>query len=123
MITFTKNAIKKLKEEVEAGDYVRVGVVGGSCAGLSYTIEIEEGHKPEDITFKAGEVDICLNPYSNFTLNKVTVDYTESLHQSGFKFDNPAAKSECGCGTSFKPEGFKKGEVPAGGCATGGCSV
>lgn len=121
MIKFTDNAIKALKEAVEPGDYVRVGVVGGGCSGLSYTIEVEEGHKPEDITLKAGDVDICVNPYSNFTLNEVTVDYTTSLHQSGFKFSNPAAKSECGCGTSFKPEGFKKSDVPAGGCATGGC--
>ena len=123
MIKFTDNAIKVLEEAVEPGDYVRVGVVGGGCSGLSYTIEVEEGHKPEDILIKAGKADVCLSPYSNFTLKGVTVDYTTSLHQSGFKFENPDAAKECGCGTSFKPEGFKKGDVPAGGCATGGCGV
>ena len=123
MIQFTDNAIKILEGAVEPGDYVRVGVVGGGCSGLSYTIEVEEGHKPEDILIKVGDVDVCLNPYSNFTLKDVTVDYTTSLHQSGFQFENPDAAKECGCGTSFKPEGFKKGDVPEGGCATGGCGV
>tara|TARA_Y100001963_G_C6663740_1_gene391755 strand:+ start:570 stop:941 length:372 start_codon:yes stop_codon:yes gene_type:complete len=121
MIQFTDNAIKILEGAVEPGDYVRVGVVGGGCSGLSYTIEVEEGHKPEDILIKVGDVDVCLNPYSNFTLKDVTVDYTTSLHQSGFQFDNPSAAKSCGCGTSFRPEDFNKADVPAGGCATGGC--
>ena len=56
MIKFTEAAIKKLKEAVEPGDYVRVGVTGGGCSGLSYTIEIEEGHKEHDVTFNTENV-------------------------------------------------------------------
>jgi len=125
VIKFTEAAIKKLKEAVEPGDYVRVGVAGGGCSGLSYTIEIEEGHKGTDVTFKTKNVDVCLDPYSNFTLKGVTVDYYETLHQSGFSFDNPDAKKTCGCGTSFKPQEGGP-EVPKevmGGCSTGGCGV
>ena len=128
MITFTNSAIEKLETAIEPGDYVRVGVVGGGCSGLSYTIEIEEGKKKDDIVLKAGnsenssDVPVIMNPFSNFTLNEVTVDYVESLHQSGFKFDNPTAKKTCGCGTSFKPQEGGP-EVPVGGCSTGGCGV
>jgi len=123
VIKFTESAIKKLKEAIEPGDYVRVGVAGGGCSGLSYTIEIEEGHKEFDVTFKTKNVDICLDPYSSFTLKNVTVDYYESLHQSGFSFDNPDAKKTCG--TSFKPQEGDP-EVPEevmSGCSTSGCGV
>jgi iron-sulfur cluster assembly protein len=34
-------------------------------------------------------------------LDGMTVDYRESLMQSGFVFENPNAKKSCSCGTSF----------------------
>ena len=128
MITFTDNAIKKLESAIEPDDYVRVGVVGGGCSGLSYTVQIEENKKEGDIVLnisreeKTSDVKVIMDPFSNFTLSEVTVDYLESLHQSGFQFENPTAKKTCGCGTSFKPQDGGP-EVPAGGCSTGGCGV
>jgi len=122
MISFTEAALDRLKEALDPGDYVRVGVVGGGCAGLSYTIEIEEEKKDDDTILNLDGVMVCLNPFSNFTMKEVTVDYVESLHQSGFKFDNPKALKNCACGTSFRPE---KGAQtpPPGGCATAGCPI
>ncbi len=123
MITFTKNALKKLKSAVDPGDYVRVGVVGGGCAGLSYTIEIDDKKNTDDLLLDVTkDIIVCMNPYSNFTLKNVVVDYVESLHQSGFKFDNPDAQKACACGTSFKPAADAS-SPPPGGCSTGGCSV
>jgi iron-sulfur cluster assembly protein len=127
MITFTDSAIKKLEEAVDPGDYIRVGVVGGGCSGLSYTIEVDDSEWDKDCNDVKLDINkniiVRMNPYSHNILKSVTVDYTESLHQSGFKFDNPDAAKSCGCGTSFRPEGFNKDEVPAGGCSTGGCGV
>mgnify|MGYP003111124931 CR=1 FL=1 len=120
MITFTDAALKKLEKSVEPGDYVRVGVVNGGCAGLSYTIEIQEETKPEDFVFEINNVKICMNPFTKFALRSTTVDYTESLHHSGFKFENPKASRSCACGTSFKPE-KESAAPPPGGCTTAGC--
>jgi iron-sulfur cluster assembly protein len=34
-------------------------------------------------------------------LNGMTLDWKDSLMQSGFAFDNPNVKGSCGCGSSF----------------------
>ena len=120
MISFSDAAITKLEDAVDPGDFVRVGVVGGGCAGLSYTIEIEENSNPDDVILEIGNVKVCLNPFSAFQLRETIVDYKESLHHSGFKFDNPKAKKSCGCGTSFKPQ-ENPVDAPPEGCTTGGC--
>ena len=122
MIIFTDAAIKKLANAVEPTDYIRVGVAKGGCAGLSYTIEVEETSKNEDFIFIIENINICMDPYSKFVLRETVVDYVESLHQSGFKFNNSKATKSCGCGTSFKPE--KTSEAPgeaAPACLTAGC--
>jgi len=120
VITFTAAAIKKLESALDSEDIVRVGVVGGGCSGLSYTIEVDESSKPDDIIVNLGKVKIYLNPYSSFQLRETVVDYVESLHQSGFKFDNSKAVKSCACGTSFKAEKDSP-SPPPGGCVTAGC--
>ena len=64
MIQFTEAALGKLGGAVEPSDFVRVGVVNGGCAGLSYTIEIEEESEPEDFIFEVGEIKICMNQFT-----------------------------------------------------------
>jgi iron-sulfur cluster assembly protein len=46
-------------------------------------------------------VRVFVDPKSLIYLDGMTLDYKESLMQSGFVFDNPNAKASCGCGTSF----------------------
>jgi len=101
VVTLTESAIKYLKEMVEPDDYVRLGVVGGGCAGFSYMLEIEETFEKDDVIVNLDGIKICLDPKSSFMLDKTTVDYVRSLTQSGFQFSNPGATSTCGCGTSF----------------------
>ena len=101
MVTLTDSAIKYLQDVVDVNDYVRIGVVGGGCAGFSYMLEIEEASEKDDIVLELGGIKLCLDPKSSFMLNKTTVDYQKTLTQSGFKFINESAKSTCGCGTSF----------------------
>jgi len=122
MIEFTGAAIEHLAAAVEPTDYVRVGVGKGGCAGLSYTIEVEETKKSEDVVITLGNVKICMDPYTSFILRETVVDYTKSLHQSGFKFLNSKATKSCACGTSFKPEEEPEdmGD-PAPVCLTAGC--
>jgi iron-sulfur cluster assembly accessory protein len=120
MVTFTYAAIKKLEDSLDPDDIVRVGVVGGGCSGLSYTIEVDENTNPDDVIIDLGKIKVYLNPYSSFQLRETVVDYVESLHQSGFKFENPKAVKSCACGTSFKAEKDSP-TPPAGGCVTAGC--
>jgi iron-sulfur cluster assembly protein len=81
---------------------LRLGVLGGGCSGLSYQFRFEPKARPTDHVFTFdGDVQVFIDPKSMVYLEGVTLDYKESLMQSGFTFVNPHAAKSCGCGTSF----------------------
>jgi len=93
---FTKMGVADLKN---AG--LRLGVLGGGCTGLSYQFKFDTKPRPTDNIFDYDGVQIFIDPKSILYLRGLVLDYKESLMQSGFVFDNPNAKKNCGCGTSF----------------------
>ena len=104
MIQLTDKAIQKIrvafdKEGVNGG--LRLGVLGGGCSGLSYLFKFEVKPRATDKVFEFDGVQVYVDPKSYIFLDGMTLDYKESLMQSGFAFDNPNAKKSCGCGTSF----------------------
>jgi iron-sulfur cluster assembly protein len=94
--TFQKMGVADLKN---AG--LRLGVLGGGCSGLSYQFKFDTKPRPNDKVYDFDGVQIFVDPKSIRYLNGMTLDYKESLMQSGFVFENPNAKKNCGCGTSF----------------------
>ena len=105
MIQVTEKALGRIrqvfvKQGVEGGG-LRLGVQGGGCSGLSYLIRFEPKQRPSDRVFDFDGVKIFVDPKSLIYLEGMTLDYKESLMQSGFVFDNPNAQKSCGCGTSF----------------------
>ena len=104
MIQVTPKAIDKIKkafakEGVTGG--LRLGVLGGGCSGLSYQFKFDTKERPTDKVWEYDGVKIFVDPKSLLYLTGMTLDYQESLMQSGFVFENPNAKKACGCGTSF----------------------
>ena len=69
--------------------------------GLSYQFKFDTKPRPTDNVFDFDGVQIFVDPKSILYLHGMTLDYKESLMQSGFVFENPNAKKSCGCGTSF----------------------
>jgi iron-sulfur cluster assembly protein len=103
-VKVTPKAIAKIKqafakEGVSGG--LRLGVLGGGCSGLSYQFKFDTRPRPTDNMFEFDGVQILIDPKSMLYLRGMTLDYKESLMQSGFVFDNPNAEKSCGCGTSF----------------------
>src|SRR5580692_10571273 len=103
-IQVTSKAILKIRQTfqkmgVEGG--LRLGVLGGGCSGLSYQFKFDTKPRPKDQVFDFDGVQIFVDPKSILYLHGMTLDYKESLMQSGFVFENPNAKKNCGCGTSF----------------------
>jgi len=80
---------------------LRVGVKGGGCSGLSYTMDFEEKPHEHDKVFEGDGVAIFCDPKSYLYLNGLTLDYTNELLGGGFKFVNPNATRTCSCGSSF----------------------
>ncbi|MBN1475146.1 iron-sulfur cluster insertion protein ErpA [Candidatus Sumerlaeota bacterium] len=105
MIKLTQTAaaaVKRLLEKEEKQGWgLRVGVTGGGCAGLNYSLALEESAKEGDCVTESEGVTLFVDPKSLLYLTGVEVDHVESMMGSGFKFSNPNASKSCGCGTSF----------------------
>ena len=100
----TPKAIEKLKllaaEEGKESWGLRVEVIPGGCSGFKYNLEYEEKAKETDEVVNEG-FPLFIDPESKEMLLGARLDYIDGLSGSGFKIDNPNAKSNCGCGKSF----------------------
>jgi iron-sulfur cluster assembly protein len=103
-VSVTPKAVQKIRATFEKMGVVgglRLGVLGGGCSGLSYQFKFDTKPRPTDKVYDFDGVQVFVDPKSIRYLNGMTLDYKESLMQSGFVFENPNAKKNCGCGTSF----------------------
>ena len=104
ILNLTENAaskVKKMLEKENKKDYgLRVGVISGGCSGYMYEIALEKIPKENDNVFEDKGVKIFVNPESVAFMKGSSVDYVESLQNSGFKVKNPNVKRSCGCGHS-----------------------
>src|SRR5512146_328631 len=76
---------------------IRLGVQGGGCSGLSYTVQFDTQPRERDRVFQFGEVRVFVDPKSFIYLAGITLDYQETLMRQGFVFENPSAGKSCGC--------------------------
>lgn len=80
---------------------LRMKVVGGGCSGLQYQLGFDEARGDSDEIIEAGGVRVFVDEKSALYLSGSVLDYVDTLQESGFKIQNPNAKSSCGCGQSF----------------------
>jgi iron-sulfur cluster assembly protein len=95
--------VKELKRAQHLGDnvFLRMGVKGGGCSGMTYSLEFDSEIGPHDKEFEIDGVKVVVDRKSYLYLNGTTLDYVKQGLTGGFTFVNPNAKSSCGCGTSF----------------------
>lgn len=105
VVILTDAAIEKVRsmmaKEGKDGYALRVGVVTGGCAGLSYEMKFQKNPYDNDKTSEQNGLRIIVNEESVPFLQGIQIDYVDTLKESGFKYKNPNASSSCGCGTSF----------------------
>lgn len=106
-LTLTQRAadkVKALMAEEPAGEaeVLRVAIQGGGCGGFEYQLGFDRGATGDDAEFEFHGVKVVVDPASAQYLKGATVDFVESLKESGFKVDNPNASGSCGCGHSFQ---------------------
>jgi len=124
IVSLTPAAAGKIRELIATETDVsvlRVAIEGGGCSGFQYGLGFDRGAQEGDHEFDCEGVTVVVDPFSAPYLQGATVDYLETIQESGFKIENPNAVSSCGCGHSFQVE---DGEAPAdtgAGCGSG-CS-
>ena len=99
-----QEVLKLLAESGHANDpsyFVRVGVVGGGCSGLSYKLDFDNQPKPTDQAFEHNGLKIVTDLKSFLYLVNTTLDFSDGLNGKGFHFVNPNASRTCACGESF----------------------
>lgn len=115
MITLDQKAIIFLKSMLDQKNIpsppggIRIGIRAGGCHGLSYFYEPcskPESHdsnpKYNDQVIELGLIRIFIDPKSMTILKETHISYSPDLLQGPLIFNNPKAKSACGCGTSFE---------------------
>ncbi|CAN5473420.1 iron-sulfur cluster assembly accessory protein [soil metagenome] len=105
-INVTEKAISEIKKimkenEIPEGYFLRVGIKGGGCSGLTYTLGFDTEERPGDNEISKDDVKIIIDMKSYLYLSGTELDYTDGLNGKGFTFNNPNAKRTCGCGSSF----------------------
>ncbi|MEE8219984.1 MAG: iron-sulfur cluster assembly accessory protein [bacterium] len=104
-LQLTETAISQVKRLIEGQGNpelkLRVGVKGGGCSGMSYTLALDTQQKEGDEDFSFDDVTVLVDMKSYLFLNGTTLNYVEDVMGGGFKFENPNAERSCGCGSSF----------------------
>ncbi len=106
-LQLTERAVKKIRSAMakegispEEGG-LRLGVTGGGCSGLSYSIKFDSQPRERDRIYEFDAVRVFVDPKSFLYLHGMTLDYEETLMRQGFNFINPNSTRSCGCGSSF----------------------
>ncbi len=98
-----KERVLQIRAEEQLGEdsFVRIGVVGGGCSGLSYKLDFDNEAQPKDQIYEDKGIKLVTDMKSVLYLFGTTLDYSDGLDGKGFHFVNPNASRTCACGESF----------------------
>lgn len=106
LIQVSESAANRMRHMLEnrgtPDAYIRFGVKTAGCSGLGYKLEFaDETGMGDEVLEVAEGVKVLIDAKSLIYVIGTQVDYKEEKLRSGFVFENPNKKGECGCGESF----------------------
>ena len=104
-VRFTNGAISEVTRLMnapgfDATQYLRVGVKGGGCSGMSYLLGFDS-KKENDSVYDFEGLTFVMEKAHEMYLYGMEIDWQNGLNNRGFTFKNPNASTTCGCGSSF----------------------
>jgi iron-sulfur cluster assembly protein len=103
IISVTQSAIDFLWSSIgeEKCEGVRIDIASGGCCGMTYKLDFVKEISPSDVVIEEGGVKIYIAPRAVIFISGTCVDYVKTPAGGSIVFENPNAKSRCGCGKSF----------------------
>ncbi|QXE00791.1 MULTISPECIES: iron-sulfur cluster assembly accessory protein [Terribacillus] len=107
VLNITDSASLQIKEMLKEEDaetvFLRFGVKGGGCSGLSYSLGFEYEKNEELDTYEVNnDIPVIIRSMDIPVIEGTTIDFKQNMMGGGFTIDNPNAIVSCGCGSSFK---------------------
>lgn len=93
--------IRKALLKRGGGVGLRVAVKTSGCSGYAYALEFADAAVPQDLCFESEGVQLLVDAVSLPMIDGTQLDWVREGLNEGFKFHNPQARAECGCGESF----------------------
>jgi iron-sulfur cluster assembly protein len=103
-IMLTESAADRVRTHLAqrgAGLGLRLGIKKTGCSGFAYVVNYADKINPDDAVFEEKGVKVVVDPGSLPMIDGTLVDFVKQGLNEAFKFQNPKAKGECGCGESF----------------------
>ena len=103
-ILLTEAAAERVRTHLQkrgSGLGLRLGIKKTGCSGFAYVVNYADTIGPDDAVFDAGGIKVIVDTTSLPLIDGTIVDFVKQGLNEAFKFRNPKAKGECGCGESF----------------------
>lgn len=106
-VTLSESAISRIHEikqkDANQNKFLRISISGGGCSGFQYIFELDDKNREDDIKIleENSKIIAMTDSTSLQFLDGAQVDFVKELGASYFKVNNPNAKANCGCGSSF----------------------
>jgi iron-sulfur cluster assembly protein len=103
-ISLTSAAVDRVRSFLTRrghGVGLRLGVKKTGCSGFAYVVNYADDVGKDDVVFEEQGVKIIVDRDSLGFIDGTEVDFVKQGLNEAFRFRNPKAKGECGCGESF----------------------
>lgn len=103
-ISLTQSAADRVRSYLQkrgGGIGLRLGIKQTGCSGFAYVVDYADDVAADDVVFESGGVAVVVDRPSLEYIDGTEVDFVKQGLNEAFKFRNPKAAGECGCGESF----------------------
>ena len=103
-VTVSESAAERVRSFLASrgrGLGLRLGIKKTGCSGYAYVVNYAEAIEAGDVVFEDRGVKIVVDGDSLPFVDGTEIDFVRQGLNEAFRFRNPKAKGECGCGESF----------------------